>query len=215
MPEWWHKYPPSRVLALLEAAERYEAQEASGAAALVHQGTRTLTNAEFKALPTTPQSIIVPPSGLFAIATRVMLHKNFSVAYDTKVAADLDYINVRYGQTEPNDHDFGYIANNASYPGALLNAFLASGENLTFVTAMNMSQSAQADWALVLSRSINISTTFLAEGIWIGGGNDDFTGGNAANVVRVIVEFRVYDTAQRKFLTTSQSGWDETTRTFS
>lgn len=165
---------------------------------LIHQATVTLTDAQIKALPTTPVDLTGTPG-----ATRVLAyqfgtaHLNASAGSYSGVGTvdpNLAMLQMRVGNLFASVYgDWSWILEEGFDGLVMMPALSESGLRTEF-----------ANLPFVL---------YGPNGVTEGLGN--FGGGHADNTLRVSVAFMVFDLSTGLFLSTDDSGWDQDTRTFS
>lgn len=180
---------------------------------LVHQASRTLTNAEIKKLPSTPQTIIAAPG-----ANRIVF--KVRAVYRMQWVADYSGVDAESAIlyfTPAYAGDFGTVENASNSYVELLFAgggpdgvmmwpqqtqFVRSPIHVTF-----------ANGGAYDSDIVNQPGQVYLDGLT--GGTADLGDGNSGNALQICCEFRVFDLTLGRFLSVAESGWDESTRTFS
>ena len=171
-----------------------------GAASIVHQATVLLTDAQIKALPTTPFEIVAAPGANWAFVPIAA-----ALVIDTTAGA--------YATIDANASItvIGNITNLSSIveSDGQVTAFLTGGERMAFLGQMYgggvYGQAPVDSWSTYSDRALQL---------YAASGGTNFTDGNAANTLRVSVEFRVFDVTTGRFLTTDESGWNDETGLF-
>lgn len=188
----------------------------SGSASLIHQASRTLTNAQIKALPTTRIAIVpatelleyqTPPTRLILPVSAVGI-KSAGVAYGNYDAATQFLL--AWGS------DFSTTVGAAI---EMVAAQTAGFPDPPFGSFSEFALGSTDAWQI---------TFVIAPAPFGGGGYQDnglylamynaggaLTLGDAANTLDICCAFHVYDVPLKKYLTTVESGWDQASRTFS
>lgn len=182
---WYHKYTMTEIGQAIASAL---------AGSINHQATRTLTAAEFQIVPATNFVELVPfvPAGMAPVFIRGAIVRTGAVFGNGSTPLDGSDTYFCYG----NDSDL------ASGP------FIDAGQRGTDW----VSHAATPHTVLLPaaeSTSINLDAGNIQLAIYNTPGN--FTGGSP---VILTVEFRILDQSTGALLTLSESGWNETTRTF-
>lgn len=179
----------------------------SGGASIIHQASRTLNNDEIKALPSNPRPTIVgAPS-----ATRIVIPAG--------------------GYWESDFTAGAYLSANASWQFLLGGVEVSNPVNaspvLNSAIARNgsigipfMSIGGGDFTGIILSGAFGGVAPNALAGQPLDFGDDydgvsDYTNGHASNTLIVCAMFLVWDMSLKRFLTTDESGWNESTRTFS
>lgn len=150
----------------------------------------TLTDAEIKALPTTPITVLAAaPSGYRWVPSRFVLEMKATAGAYAAVDASA-YLNMQFGTSGPLAS--GYLANDASTTPALadMDALFKSADNSTVELEPYMAQvSPESDeWGVmpevVATGDLDGSAIRLVVN---NGSSGNFTGGNSANTLTVTV----------------------------
>lgn len=189
-----------------------------GGASLLHQASRTLTDIQVRALPTTAIEIVGAPGATRLLVPSVILARMNWVA------------------------DFGNISPTCRLKVDLTSSFIAdlNEASLSGVTALLAGGGPDGTWVpftiqqLADSRTIsatpavdphfhhgNADSGFYDADIAnhaltisaVQGASNDFTDGTGSTL-QVATVFYVFDYSSGLFLTTAESGWNESTRTF-
>lgn len=172
----------------------------AGGSSLIHQASRTLTHAELTSWQSQDlhQYVIVPGAGISRFALF-----NFGVLRFHRSATP--YANVSNGSSISFTEFSGSSASlSFNWQAAgLLTALVA------FDQMMRFSGEDHAGENTDLSGSENKPIALLSTNP---AGN--FTGGDSSDYLTVCCSFEVFDSDLGRFLTTTESGWNETTRTF-
>ncbi len=181
---------------------------AGGSASLIHQASVTLTNTQIIHLPTINQDLI-PAPGLGRSLTPF-----HGVLYS-------DHTTAGYGTFDAGGAYLAFYIDGVQRLNIVLasNGGVLSGGGIdvaflsTFVGVDSAGGPANAAGSIEGARD---STSCENAALQIGAYNAgvDFSGGNIANALTVAVQFYVFDSSTLDFLTTTESGWNETTRTF-
>lgn len=154
--------------------------------ALVRVATVTLTDAQIKALPTTPITVLAAPGAnkiVFPLAAwyRLEWHADYS---DINGACAL---HLKVGTSEvliPIDNSLGFMTvNNLLADGESASAWVGSYHGTDIVSGNPYGVSGYTDGDIV-NKSILFSAT---------NGGSDFTGGHASNTLKVTVYYMIVD----------------------
>jgi hypothetical protein len=174
----------------------------SGSASLIHQTSALLTDEAIRKLPTTVVELVPAQTGRIAIPVFSHLRIDHSAA---------DYLGVDVGAT------LQIGIGSTRGPGAmwaLASTMLQDGTVREAFLPVNPWQHTAAG-TLDVARGVSGPSDENALGLFADNTNVDFTGGDAANSGVVAVAFMVLDVTTFKYLTTVETGWNETTRLFS
>lgn len=173
-----------------------------GGASLIHQASRTLTNAEFLAASNTSPELAGAPGAskwITNITGQLMIDAASPYVWDAGAAvffgwgAALD--DATAGLTNTS---LPFIFDGSAIQSALLvPPFAIIGGNPE-----------AASFAAPLSENQPLTCTLFNNSVPI-------TGGDPSDKITLSALFYVFDRTQGKFLTTVESHWNETTRTFS
>jgi len=182
---WFNKYTLSQV-------EEAISNALSGGASVVHQASVILNNDQIVALGA---NVIGAPA-----ANRVITDVWSDVIVDVTAGA---YTNVDTG-----DMYLEYESSGRAASASTSNAVLEDN------SAVNLLQWAPAQLA---PDSWNVLSDYAAQGVGleIPSNLGPLHDGHAANSIAIAATFLVRDRTTGRYLTINQSGWDETTRTFS
>lgn len=174
-----------------------------GGASLTHQASRTLDNDEVIALPNS-YYILVPAPG----SDRVTVLEGALLSIDASGAA--------YGNLTAGANGTIYLG-----PDPNPNGFQQSIEVLAsqFLNSAAIKQT----WLRPQLHYDNILTAIYAVA-WEDGSNNsvgltainsgNYTLGDASNSMDIGMLFKIWSTTEKRFLTVSESGWNQATRTF-
>lgn len=170
---------------------------------LIHQASRTLTHGEIRDSPTTAIQIAAAPGANKILYPQfAAFHLNWFGDYASIDGAATFIIAAgTQGLT---------ITLNEAVSGGVTN-LLAGGEAANASVVAGFTISAGAIGGLtgmfnsdVVNKALNVRA----------GNAGNFTAGHASNTLIVLCEFRVMSLVTGLFLTPTESGWDQTTRTF-
>ena len=212
MGEWWSEFRGRGVKDALKAAERYAANEAAidallaGGGSILHQATMELDHDQIRQLPTIPITVLGAPGGdVVAIPIMATLKVDSSAGAYGVDASD-SFIALTWEGT-----DALYLAINDGTNGSM--AVLSAG-TVKFVIGYTYLGYSDSYLVVVPPTSPTLSNAANKALQLQATNTGDFTGGNASNSGLLTVEFRVWNSVTGRFLTTAESGWNETTRTF-
>lgn len=185
----------------------------SGGASLIHQASRMLDNDQFKALPSLRQTIAgAPGANVLLIPTQFLLIASFVSAY----AAAADFAHLALTPDDAAGLNMWTTIFRADPGLAPLNDVLtATGTRFTLFDIPQTSQSIDWGSSFPVLRSADLSN-FVNKALTIGiyGNDGDLTLGDPGNSVIVSSAFVAVDVTTGLRLSTAESGWNETTRTF-
>lgn len=175
-------------------------------ASLIHQAHITLNNDEIIHLPTFAPTIIPAPGANRLIALTNADGFLYLTAPYSNITALYSAITFDFGQF------------NGFYLSGPIdaNSFLVAGEPIRRAVMLPDQQivaAATTQYADVLGSvadMIDAPFTLMADQA-----DGDYMDGDPANTLDLSVTFQVYDFTLKRYLTTTESGWHEDTRTFS
>lgn len=180
-----------------------EAVAGGGGASILHQVTVTLTNAQIKALPTTAITIAGAPG-----ANRITWPVTGLGVLDTSAgayAADGDASWVLFTEGNYISAPVTVVAELQAAQVSIVQfqpAYIMGGGGFVGIPTGD-----RYDGPSITNKALQIKDDWM--------GVADYINGHASNTLTICVEFRVYDTVEKTFLTSTESGWNEATRTFS
>jgi hypothetical protein len=168
----------------------------------------TLNDDLTKALPTSHFEVTGDP-GLdrFLVVTLAVPYFNWIADYSNIAATAILYLALNNGQTLTTSL-FQAVRSGVG-------SFLANGD--VAVTMFANDSYIDPTRGMIAKEDIFPAQVFNSA-ITLGmfnGANGNLQDGDPANALDLSVLFNVYDRALKRFLTTAESGWNETTRTFS
>lgn len=143
------------------------------------ESTIVLTNAQIKALPTTPLVLVAAPgAGIAYVPISINLHSDFTAGAYTNVNAD-SYLGAYIGDWFSN-----FIGNDSSIPITFLSDFLSALELYVQLVSYTFSQQI-VNWGnLAFNFGPNMANNPI--GLYFeNNGSGNLTGGNAANTLTV------------------------------
>lgn len=205
---WWTTFTEEEVR---QAIANALSMSNGGGGSLIHQASRTLNNGQIIALHTTPITIVGPPgSGRMVDFQHALLSADTASGsyggFDADAAIYLDQGNHQVSSVVADD---GGAAGNLS---ALIGSS-SSGTAIAHAIRGDWSYNA-ASWSTPNSTTSERNTYEDAALSLVSSNSVNFNGGHANNSLVLLIEFRVFDFTLKKYLTTDESGWNETTRTF-
>lgn len=184
-----------------------------GSNSLIHHASVMLIDDDIKSVPgMLPTFYQIAP----AHADRI-LFPTFAIARLIRVE--------KYTNVSVDDAFFGF-QNDAPASTGLVNA----PGNIVLFSSLFGSDPGAADFIVTLVSPVDTATANASGSAYLAGssgvigkalslsiynGDGALTGGDPANTLTVATEFRVFDMTTGRFLTVSQSGWHEDTRSFS
>lgn len=158
--------------------------------AAVRRASVSLTDAQVKALPTTAQTIIAAPGGsLVIVPTFGLAFLDWTADYTGIVAGALVTLLPTGG--------VGFSDALSEAAGGGVSSLLAVGQDAIATFTPQQVETATITRA---SGGYDPVTAGGALRLWASNGGGNFTGGNAANVLRVAVDYLLFDTASGIFV---------------
>jgi hypothetical protein len=198
---WWTKYTSEQID---QAIENALAGPGGGAASLIHQASVTLTDQEFREAPVNGPIETVPGHADFLLRFALGV-----IEVDARAGAYADF------EADSNvlfEYDTGNYGDNASLQVLPWTTMLGAAARTqatvlpyVFIDVLNNSR------AFGVPSSADFRGTNI--GVALFNNNAPYTGGHVDNRARFLTHFYVID-SDGVALTTAESGWDETTRTF-
>ncbi len=170
---------------------------------LVHQTAVFLTNEDISKLPTTVVELVPPQIDRIAIPVQAYLRIDHSAA-DYSGVDVAGTIQIGIGSSR-GPGAMWVLASTMLMDGTIREAFLPVNP-WQHTTAVSLGETA---------RGVSGPSSENALGLFADNTAVDYAGGDALNSGAVVVAFTVLDYTLNRFLTTVESGWNMTTRTFS
>lgn len=164
---------------------------------VIRRASVTLTNANVLALPTTPvQLVAAPGAGFYLAIWKICLKANFSTAAYTNVNATFGAM---YGQIGTAGNYSQQVVNDSATTPAIsaLTNFMGNADRVTHLGPYLESITVAADAGYVLTR-YNVGGIAIADeenkALFLqadNNGSGNFTGGNAANDLKVVAYYTI------------------------
>jgi hypothetical protein len=189
-----------------------------GGSSLIHQAMMSITHTQLIAMMTsgfsTTYTIVPSVSGRIPVVSAALLVAHFATPYSG--IADYDELQVRYRSAVDAMAAAALFDSAEAFSGLskmMTNESPVGASTPPTITQLPMYGGLDADWGANHATTVAYSVGDYA--VELAGSAAGIGGGHADNTLAVVVEFRVYDLASKRFLTTADSGWHEGSRTFS
>lgn len=181
---------------------------------LIHQASVEFTDSQVRNLPSGALDLTGSPnSGHFLMPVQALSRMIISGAnYFSNIGLDFSYLGIGIG----NDtyEMLSMLLNDSGVSQQDFTTVFTTLTDSVWLSRLNHASGTLPLWAdppFLIDLASNAAGQPLTTFMFNDAGN--LTGGDGA-VLRMCVEFRVFDLTTHKFLTVAESGWDEATRTF-
>lgn len=188
---WWNEFSEGEIVQAIR-----NSLDGGSSASLIHQASRTLTNAEIIAWqdPNPGYFVIVPSPGAQRCArfleADVLVHRVSTVYTNASANSNIYFT------------EYGGIA--ASLDPNMQSTWNTLGPFDRIIALSGLDREDIIDLTAAANKPIRLDQT----------NSGNLEGGNAGDSLTACCTFLVFDVSTGRYLTTAESGWNETTRTF-